>query len=91
MILHHKKKDFIDAIATAAMEQTAGLQLISSAVNEIDRMTQQNASMVQETTSISQTLAEGSEALSMIVSRFELGGHASAQSYGRSPGLRRRA
>lgn len=81
----------IDAIATAAMEQTAGLQLISSAVNEIDRMTQQNASMVQETTSISQTLAEGSEALSMIVSRFELGGHASAQSYGRSPGLRRRA
>lgn len=38
----------IDAISTAAVEQSAGLKQISIAVNELDQMTQQNAAMVED-------------------------------------------
>ena len=62
----------IDAIATAAAEQSVGLQQISSAVNELDQMTQQNAAMVEETNAISHTLAGDAEALSTVVGRFKL-------------------
>jgi methyl-accepting chemotaxis protein len=62
----------VDAIATAAAEQSVGLQQISSAVNEIDQMTQQNAAMVEETTAISHTLADGSSLLTTLVGRFQL-------------------
>ncbi|CAN7658010.1 methyl-accepting chemotaxis protein [Rhizobium sp. LjRoot30] len=62
----------VDAIATAAAEQSVGLQQISSAVNDIDQMTQQNASMVQETTAISFTLSEGANLLASLVGRFKL-------------------
>ncbi|MFC3073247.1 methyl-accepting chemotaxis protein [Shinella pollutisoli] len=62
----------IDAIASAAEEQTAGLQQINAAVSEIDRMTQQNAGMVDRTTTISHTLAEGSTMLTELVNRFKL-------------------
>jgi methyl-accepting chemotaxis protein len=62
----------IDTITAAAEEQTAGLQQINSAVSEIDRMTQQNAGMVEKTTTISRMLADGSTMLSELVNRFEL-------------------
>ena len=62
----------VDAIATAAAEQSVGLQQISAAVNDIDQMTQQNASMVQETTAISFTLSEGANLLAALVGRFKL-------------------
>ncbi len=62
----------IDAIAAAAEEQNAGLQQINAAVGDIDRMTQQNAGMVERTTTISHTLAEGSTILTELVGRFKL-------------------
>jgi len=62
----------IDAIAAAAEEQNAGLQQINAAVGDIDRMTQQNAGMVERTTTISHTLAEGSTTLTELVGRFKL-------------------
>jgi methyl-accepting chemotaxis protein len=62
----------VDALATAAAEQSAGLSDINNAVSQIDRMTQQNASMVERTTSISQELAAGAATLSELVSNFKL-------------------
>jgi methyl-accepting chemotaxis protein len=62
----------VDAIATAAREQAVGLQEISTAINSIDQMTQQNAAMVEETTAISHTLAEGAVQLTSLVNRFQL-------------------
>lgn len=62
----------VDAIATAAAEQALGLSQISAAVSSIDQMTQQNAAMVEETTAVSHTLAEGSNLLAHLVNRFKL-------------------
>lgn len=55
-----------------AAEQSVVLQQIGAAVNDIDSMTQQNASMVQETTAISFTLSEGADLPSALVGRFKL-------------------
>lgn len=62
----------IDAISTAAVEQSAGLKQITIAVNELDQMTQQNAAMVEETTALSHTLSSASTHLWGLVNRFVL-------------------
>jgi methyl-accepting chemotaxis protein len=62
----------VDAITTASREQSVGLGEISTAVNSIDQMTQQNASMVEETTAISHSLASDSVELTALVGRFKL-------------------
>ncbi len=62
----------VDAISTAAVEQSAGLRQISIAVNELDQMTQQNAAMVEETTALSHTLSSASTHLSTLVNSFVL-------------------
>jgi methyl-accepting chemotaxis protein len=59
-------------IATAAHEQTTGLEQINLSVGELDRMTQRNAAMVEEQTAMSHTLAENSTLLAQIVRRFKL-------------------
>ncbi|MFB2553527.1 methyl-accepting chemotaxis protein [Ciceribacter sp. sgz301302] len=62
----------IDAIAMASREQSTGLSEISTAVNAIDQMTQQNAAMVEETSAVSQSLADNSDDLNELVGRFKL-------------------
>ncbi|MCJ8509478.1 methyl-accepting chemotaxis protein [Rhizobium lemnae] len=62
----------VEAITTASREQAIGLSEISEAVNSIDQMTQKNASMVEETTFISNSLAADSNLLSSMVGRFQL-------------------
>lgn len=62
----------VDAITTASREQSVGLSEINSAVNSVDRMTQQNASMVEETTAIGHALASDAEQLADLVGRFKL-------------------
>ncbi|TCQ10524.1 methyl-accepting chemotaxis sensory transducer with Pas/Pac sensor [Rhizobium sp. PP-F2F-G36] len=62
----------VDAIATAAKEQSIGLREINKAVNDLDRMTQENAAMSERTTDISRALAEGADSLAALVSLFKL-------------------
>ncbi|SIQ29906.1 methyl-accepting chemotaxis protein [Rhizobium sp. RU20A] len=76
----------VDAIATATAEQSAGLQEISTAVNHIDQMTQQNAAMVEETSAISQSLADGSMTLAALVARFKLNRQLAVSGTGQSGG-----
>ncbi len=62
----------IDSIATAAREQSVGLQEISTSVNTLDQMTQQNAAMVEETSGVSQVIANATTSLSAMVGAFKL-------------------
>ncbi|MBW9114927.1 PAS domain-containing methyl-accepting chemotaxis protein [Rhizobium cauense] len=62
----------MSALATAAAEQSAGLSEINNAVSQIDRMTQQNAGMVERTSGISSELASGAALLAELVNHFKL-------------------
>jgi methyl-accepting chemotaxis protein len=62
----------MQSLATAATEQSVGLSEINNAVSQIDRMTQQNAAMVEQTTQISGELASGAAQLAELVAHFKL-------------------
>jgi methyl-accepting chemotaxis protein len=62
----------VEAIATAAAEQATSLNEINSAVNSLDQMTQQNASMVSGVSSVSDSLARGASQLEQLVGKFQL-------------------
>jgi methyl-accepting chemotaxis protein len=64
--------DHIGSIAKAAVEQSTGLQEINTAVSQMDKVTQQNAAMVEETTAVTHRLAGDATGLSELVSRFSL-------------------
>jgi methyl-accepting chemotaxis protein len=60
-------------IAAGAQEQATGLQQVNNAVNEMDKVTQQNAAMAEEATAASRSLAQESEQLDTLVGQFQLG------------------
>ena len=60
-------------IAAAAQEQSAGLRQVNTAVNQMDRATQQNAAMVGKATAASHGLVEEAEALARLVGQFRVG------------------
>lgn len=59
-------------IATSAKEQSLGLRQVHHSVQDIDRSTQQNAAMVEETTAASRALASEADNLDQLVRRFRL-------------------
>ncbi|MGB8279152.1 MAG: methyl-accepting chemotaxis protein [Methylovirgula sp.] len=63
----------IGDIANSARTQATGLHEITSAVAAMDKVTQQNAAMVEESTAASQKLAEEAALLAGLVDHFELG------------------
>jgi len=69
----------VTAIAASAQEQATGLREVNIAVNQMDQVTQQNAAMVEQSTAISQTLAQESDALARLVQRFTLRDRAAAR------------
>ncbi|WP_337183648.1 globin-coupled sensor protein [Shinella sp.] len=60
----------IDAIASSAREQSAGISEINTAVGSMDQMTQQNAAMVEETNAATHNLMRISTTLKDLVDRF---------------------
>jgi methyl-accepting chemotaxis protein len=64
----------MDAIATAAQEQSVGLAEVNTAVNHMDQATQQNAAMVEEMNAAGAGLAHESGNLSELLAQFQLGG-----------------
>ncbi|WP_109395859.1 methyl-accepting chemotaxis protein [Proteus faecis] len=60
-------------ILSASEEQTRGITQISLAVNEMDKATQQNAAMVEQSTAASATLSEQASILDTIVNTFKVG------------------
>ena len=65
--------DRIHAIATAAREQATGLQEISTAINQMDQVTQHNAAMVEETSAATHKLKSEADGLADLVARFRTG------------------
>ncbi|MDW4496637.1 methyl-accepting chemotaxis protein [Sulfitobacter sp. D35] len=63
----------MSAIAASSREQSAGLNEINSAMNDLDHVTQQNAAMFEETTAASHALISEADALAGAVARFTIG------------------
>ncbi|WGW03595.1 methyl-accepting chemotaxis protein [Tropicibacter oceani] len=63
----------VSDIAQVAVEQSSGLDQINVGMSQLDRVTQQNAAMVQETTSASGVLQGNATRLSELVGQFKTG------------------
>jgi Methyl-accepting chemotaxis protein len=59
-------------ISSQAQEQAIQLSQVNDAVNDMDRMTQQNAAMVEEATAAARNLSHQAEELSKLVQMFRL-------------------
>jgi methyl-accepting chemotaxis protein len=73
--------DIIGEITQASAEQTMGIEQINEAILQMDRVTQQNAALVEEAAAAAASLQDQSGALAQVVSVFQLAGHA--------PGIKR--
>ncbi len=65
--------DIIGEISAAAKEQAVGIGDANQSVGEIDRMTQQNAALVEESAAAAASLREQAARLSQVVQQFRLG------------------
>ncbi len=61
-------------ISELAASQSNSLQQVNAAVGEMDKMTQQNAAMVEQSTAAARSLAGEADQLTGLVSRFTLSG-----------------
>ena len=66
--------ELVEAIATSAHDQSVSLREVNVAVGQMDQNTQQNAAMVDETTSASHALTDKAHDLEMLVGKFTLEG-----------------
>ena len=62
--------ELIREMAEAAAGQATSLDLVNGAVREMDRVTQQNAAMVEQSTAASRSLADEARELTVIVGGF---------------------
>jgi methyl-accepting chemotaxis protein-2 (aspartate sensor receptor) len=65
--------DIIGEISAAATEQRDGITSVSGAVVDLDRMTQQNAALVEQSAAAAESLKEQVVRLSGVVGTFKLG------------------
>ncbi|WP_298209540.1 methyl-accepting chemotaxis protein [Acidovorax sp.] len=75
--------DIIGEITSAASEQSAGIGQVNQSVGEIDRMTQQNAALVEESAAAADSLREQAARLSRVVQQFRLAQEASGHAQAR--------
>jgi methyl-accepting chemotaxis protein len=69
----------MQAISTAAVEESSGVHQVDQAMADIDRATQQNAALVEESAAAAESLRRQAEALQQSVGAFRLSeGHAGA-------------
>jgi methyl-accepting chemotaxis protein len=64
--------DLIGEIASATNEQSAGIGQVNTAVTELDRVTQQNAALVEESAAASESLKQQALRLAQSVAVFRL-------------------
>ncbi|HEV2611798.1 MAG TPA: hypothetical protein VGU61_16140, partial [Noviherbaspirillum sp.] len=66
--------DIISEIAAASHEQTSGIEQINQAISQMDEVTQQNASLVEEAAAASEAMQGQADNLAQLVSVFKLDG-----------------
>lgn len=65
--------NLVSSISTAAREQSLGLTEINSSVGQLDKVTQENAAMVEQTTRFSMELHSSAQELIAMTSEFQTG------------------
>ncbi|WP_312182859.1 methyl-accepting chemotaxis protein, partial [Pantoea sp. CTOTU46764] len=76
--------DIMGEIASASDEQSRGIDQVGQAVTEMDRVTQQNASLVEESAAAAASLEEQASRLSQSVAVFRVPRAAQAQQQARA-------
>jgi methyl-accepting chemotaxis protein len=71
--------DLAQEVAAASTEQTTGVAQISSAMGEVDRVTQRNASAAEELASTAEEIAAQAAMLQQVISFFSVGGETGAR------------
>jgi methyl-accepting chemotaxis protein len=66
--------DIVAAISAATDEQNAGIAQVHQAITQMDKVTQENASLVEETAAAAQLLRDQAEELSQAVAAFKISG-----------------
>ncbi|GGC77259.1 methyl-accepting chemotaxis protein II [Vreelandella lutescens] len=79
--------DVVAEISAGAKEQSVGIGQVNDAVNELDSMTQHNASMVEESSAAAAELREQADRLSALVGSFKLSNSPSIVDSGRHVSL----
>jgi len=64
--------DIMGEISSASQEQTSGIEQINMAVTQMDQVTQQNASLVEEAAAAAESLQDQARTLAQLVSIFKL-------------------
>ena len=64
--------DMISEISAATVEQTQGIAQVSSAIGQLDQVTQQNAALVEESASAAESLNHQADRLVEAVRVFKL-------------------
>jgi methyl-accepting chemotaxis protein len=64
--------DVLGEITSATTEQSDGIGQVNTAVADLDRMTQENAAMVEESTTAAEQLKDQADHLTETISRFKL-------------------
>nr|WP_250500842.1 methyl-accepting chemotaxis protein [Caballeronia sp. GAWG1-5s-s] len=64
--------DIMDEIAAATGEQSRGIEQVNQAISQMDRVTQQNAALVEQAAAASQALDHQGRHLSQTVSQFRI-------------------
>jgi methyl-accepting chemotaxis protein len=80
--------DIIAELAAGSKEQLSGIEQVNRAVVQLDKMTQQNATLVEEASAASQSMASRSQAMSELLSHYQLGqpgSHSRADESGQAP------
>ena len=69
-----KVSDIVSDIAQASKEQSDNLEEINHAVNELDKVTQQNAAVIEETSAASSALSQEAERLAISLESYRRAG-----------------
>ncbi|HEX2019448.1 MAG TPA: methyl-accepting chemotaxis protein, partial [Aurantimonas sp.] len=83
--------EVISTIAASAREQATSLREVSGAADQMDKVTQQNAAMVEEATAASQTLTNETEELATAMAKFRTSASLSGRSAASASGASRAA
>jgi len=73
-----KVADIVAAIAAATREQAAGIDQVTAAVADVERVTQRNAASSEESSSAAEELSSQSQELAALVGSFQVGSQGAA-------------
>lgn len=72
----HSVTNIMSEITAASREQSIGIEQVNIAMNQMDEVTQQNASLVEEAAAAAGSLLDQADALAALVATFQLTDHA---------------